>query len=279
MRTDYILALSDPDDFLHLISVGHCKGTELLMSETLRITDYHCLHYVLGGHGYYQDAVSGRRQIGKGDIVISYPGRKHVLNPVPECEIDLYYIAFRGQYAEQMFKKHDEGAEAVFPIVDDLQYPHLYTDIMKLGKTRLPYHIGRATSLLHALIIETLYLKKGKNIRIASDDCVSRFTLFVQQQIGKPELDYKSFLRREKISHEAFRKKFKQRTGFYPHAYWLEQRINSAQSLLLQEMIPIKEIAAGVGFADEYYFSRQFKKRTGFSPTQYRETSRKSLFG
>ena len=134
MRTDYILALSDPGDFLHLISVGHCKGTELLMPETLRITDYHCIHYVLGGTGYYQDAVSGRRRIGKGDIVISY-------------------------------------------------------------------------------------LKKGKNIRMASDDCVSRFTLFVQQQISKPELDYKSFLRREKISHEAFRKKFKHSTGFSPTQY------------------------------------------------------------
>ena len=280
MRDDYILTFDIPGDFLHLISVGHCQGPELLMPESFRVTDYYCIHYILGGSGIYEEPVAGRRRIGEHDIVISYPGRKHVLNPGRGSEIDLYYIAFRGQYAGQMFRQQDEGDHAVFTIADDPLYPRRFTDIMKLCKTRLPYHVSRATALLHALIIETLYLKKGKNIRIAADDdCVSRFTLFVQQQVSQPELDYDGFLRREKISHEAFRKKFKQRTGFYPHAYWLEQRINSAQSMLLQELIPIKEVATSLGFADEYYFSRLFKKRTGFSPTQFRKTSRQVLFG
>jgi AraC-like DNA-binding protein len=33
----------------------------------------------------------------------------------------------------------------------------------------------------------------------------------------------------------------------------------------------VKEIAAEIGFADEFYFSRLFKQATGMAPTAFRE--------
>jgi two-component system response regulator YesN len=33
---------------------------------------------------------------------------------------------------------------------------------------------------------------------------------------------------------------------------------------------PLKEIAAELGFCDEFHFSKLFKRRTGLSPSAYR---------
>jgi AraC family transcriptional activator of pobA len=50
-----------------------------------------------------------------------------------------------------------------------------------------------------------------------------------------------------------------------------ERRLKHAKWQLLHTVRPVKEIAAEVGFPDEFYFSRIFKAATGLSPTAYRE--------
>lgn len=47
--------------------------------------------------------------------------------------------------------------------------------------------------------------------------------------------------------------------------------LNHAKWQLLHTLRPVKEIAAEVGYKDEYYFSRFFKLRTGMSPTGFRK--------
>ena len=37
------------------------------------------------------------------------------------------------------------------------------------------------------------------------------------------------------------------------------------------QMLPIGEIAALVGFTDQFYFCRVFRKTTGLSPLEYRK--------
>ncbi|CAI6083714.1 AraC family transcriptional regulator [Cohnella sp. JJ-181] len=63
---------------------------------------------------------------------------------------------------------------------------------------------------------------------------------------------------------------FKQETGFPPIDYYLRLKMQRAGQLLSLTGMSIKEIAADVGFADPYYFSRMFKKLMGVSPSEYR---------
>lgn len=63
---------------------------------------------------------------------------------------------------------------------------------------------------------------------------------------------------------------FKKDFGLPPHQYLLERKIEIAGILLKESAKSIKQIAAEIGFPDEYYFSRLFKKRTGVSPSDYR---------
>lgn len=52
---------------------------------------------------------------------------------------------------------------------------------------------------------------------------------------------------------------------------WIEiARLNLAKQLLKDSSIPIVDVAARAGLADQSYFSRFFKKKTGMSPSQFR---------
>lgn len=66
-------------------------------------------------------------------------------------------------------------------------------------------------------------------------------------------------------------RKFKQETDMTITSYQQMFRIRQAKHLLVNEIIPIEEIAWMVGYDDSSYFSRVFKRDTGYTPTQYRE--------
>ncbi|WP_028945158.1 AraC family transcriptional regulator [Pseudomonas vranovensis] len=62
---------------------------------------------------------------------------------------------------------------------------------------------------------------------------------------------------------------FRAATGFTPHAYQLNQRVNLARGWL-SEGAPVAEIAYRLGFADQSHFQRVFKAHTGVTPGHYR---------
>lgn len=64
---------------------------------------------------------------------------------------------------------------------------------------------------------------------------------------------------------------FKKAYGITPVNYLTSIRITSAQRLLAETSLSVKEVAFRVGFPDEHYFSHLFKRKTGKSPTEYRD--------
>jgi len=64
---------------------------------------------------------------------------------------------------------------------------------------------------------------------------------------------------------------FNQETGFPPIEYFLRMKMQRAARLLDLTDLGVKQIAASVGLADPYYFSRLFKQMMGLSPTKYRQ--------
>lgn len=65
---------------------------------------------------------------------------------------------------------------------------------------------------------------------------------------------------------------FKREVGKSIVTYLLDQRIEEAKRLLLENLQSVREIARMVGFEDHNYFSRLFKQRVGYTPTQYRSS-------
>jgi AraC family transcriptional regulator len=73
------------------------------------------------------------------------------------------------------------------------------------------------------------------------------------------------------ISARHFERAFRQSTGYPPHAYVLERRLDVARQLLIdQPNLAIEQIALRLGFSSGSHFSSAFRQRTGCSPTEYR---------
>ena len=65
---------------------------------------------------------------------------------------------------------------------------------------------------------------------------------------------------------------FKEQTGCSPRDYLHLLRIHSACQLLRTSNLNVKEIAARLGYQDQFHFSRKFKAFSGVPPSLYRAT-------
>jgi AraC family transcriptional regulator len=67
-----------------------------------------------------------------------------------------------------------------------------------------------------------------------------------------------------------FTRHFRQSFGRTPHAYIIERRIARARRLLAQSRLPIKEVAAVCGFADQAHMTRVFQTHLDITPAGLR---------
>lgn len=85
------------------------------------------------------------------------------------------------------------------------------------------------------------------------------------------DLNVTEIAQRIQMSPYHFSRCFKQSTGLAPHQYILQQRVNRAKQYLLQQNLPLAEIAQQVGFASQSHFNRHFKRFVGVTPSAFRQ--------
>lgn len=73
-----------------------------------------------------------------------------------------------------------------------------------------------------------------------------------------------------RLSRSYFTTAFRQTLGQTPHQWMTMQRIQRARELMAASQLPLAEIAAACGFADQSHFTRVFAKATGLPPSRWR---------
>lgn len=76
------------------------------------------------------------------------------------------------------------------------------------------------------------------------------------------------------ITH--FLRLFRARLGLSPHAYQLDLRLQRGRALLRQGEMPLAEVAAATGFADQAHWQRHYRRRHATTPGAYRRQLRLS---
>jgi transcriptional regulator GlxA family with amidase domain len=64
---------------------------------------------------------------------------------------------------------------------------------------------------------------------------------------------------------------FRLATGTTPHQFQIAMRVELARDLLEQHL-PLCEVAARAGFADQSHLNRHFRRHYGFTPGEFRES-------
>ena len=73
------------------------------------------------------------------------------------------------------------------------------------------------------------------------------------------------------ISQYHFSRMFKKSTGFTPHEYVIDQRIERVKRLLKDNKLTLAEIASDCGFTHQSHMGQLFVKHVGITPKQYRK--------
>jgi AraC-like DNA-binding protein len=82
---------------------------------------------------------------------------------------------------------------------------------------------------------------------------------------------FEALAERANYSADHFGRLFRQIVGQTPKEFCIATRMQRAQMLLRESSLSIEQIAAALGYADVFFFSKQFKQRTGISPKQWRK--------
>jgi AraC family transcriptional regulator len=73
------------------------------------------------------------------------------------------------------------------------------------------------------------------------------------------------------LGPQRFTERFRLTVGMSPWRYVQRQRIHKAQQLLVQQQLPLAEIALRLGYCSQSHFSTAFRRVTGVTPSTYRK--------
>ncbi|SAL84608.1 AraC family transcriptional regulator [Caballeronia terrestris] len=95
---------------------------------------------------------------------------------------------------------------------------------------------------------------------------------YIEDNLGEP-ITLNEIAEHAGLSRMHFAAQFKRATGLSPHAFLMERRLETAKSLLIENRLPIVQIAFTVGFNSQAHFTTVFHKATGITPGRWREQS------
>jgi len=196
-------------------------------------------------------------------------------------EFEFYLLFYRAKLAFSGWRELRQWVERKSPF--EIQYgfepeePHAMLFLMSSMEHTLK-NSGSLGSveikgLFYQFVHEVLRHQKAFETKNGQSDLVTMVMRYLQNHYQEGiTLDF--LANQYNYSPRYLSMKFKQKTGASPIEYLIQIRINESKKLLLETRSSLRVIAAHVGYADEYYFSRLFKKQTGLSPTRYQTIER-----
>jgi AraC-like DNA-binding protein len=99
-----------------------------------------------------------------------------------------------------------------------------------------------------------------------------RVTEFIETRMDQ-RLNLEQLASAAGVSSFHFHRQFKKATGLTPRQYLMQVRIERAKSLLTGSELPLVDVAAQVGFADQSHFTTTFRKLTSQTPKAFRNAA------
>ncbi len=210
----------------------------------------------------------------KGDTVILPAGTSHILVSHPENPFIAKWINVSGNAVDTIVNTYGIFTPMVFLGVNTEGLIESYHTA--LSSALEPKEIVSNTILLLTAIVHTCVLPT-----LQASDSQSRLAQAIKACIDHhmqdPDLSVSKIADILSMPLSKITKVFQRKYGIGPHAYITQQKINNSRLLLQSTNLPIKAIAASMGFSDSNYFIYFFKKNTGVSPGAFRKTEKSKL--
>ena len=186
-----------------------------------------------------------------------------------EVPCDMIWLHFDGHSARTYYDRIRKRLGEVFTLSGSRSVLNRLNTIYSLFQAASPIDevvlCKLITDILTELSIE-LPLMTGNE----EHDAVQKTISYISEHLAG-ELSISRMAARASLSTYHFIRVFKKGTGYTPHEYIMNMKLNNAKYLLKNTNTPIKEICFSLGYSSESIFSTAFKKHTGMSPRSYRE--------
>ena len=265
----------------HFHEVGHPVHTHSFVE----------IAVVTGGQGMHK-SLTGRRDLGIGDVVLLRPGVWHGYEEC--CGLDLYNCCFSSELLQR---------ELAWTREDPLLGYLLWTGPHSMQRRGMLTTCLDAQALQECVThLDGLARLRGRPVVQHRADIIGRLSLFLghlaravatasgdvpgggahthpavldAMRLLESRLAHKWTL--DELADELHLtaryvvRLFRAATGLPPMAYLAQHRVERAASLLLHTDQPITQIGRAVGWADQNYFARRFKAHYGLTATAYRQ--------
>lgn len=209
-----------------------------------------------------------RHLLGPGSYWPAYPGPRIQFHAAPGHRWWTHrYVAFCGPLASRWM------AEGLIPrgpqsAPEGWDSEREFDRLLALVRGIDRWDADRARNALERLLIELAACRA----RPREPQPWLEKTLARLSATDRPPVNYVRLAGEVGLSGSKLRRQFKLATGVSLHAYALQCRISAARALLADGELPIKDIAARLGYRDAYFFSRQFRQLSGMPPAAYRKS-------
>jgi AraC-like DNA-binding protein len=185
------------------------------------------------------------------------------------------HVAFCGPRMNEWLADHMLPLEPQRPPAG-MNAAHLFDELLALMGQATHWATLRATNLLERLLLELAQDRAQPTTH--EEPWLPEILQHLERSArstngnGNELPDYAELARGLGMSLSTLHRRFKRATGTTLHAYTLQCRVTAARDLLGETDLPIKLIAARLGYRDAFFFSRQFRSLTGASPAAYRRS-------
>jgi AraC-like DNA-binding protein len=241
--------------------------------ENGRVLDAYQLVYITEGKGYFESAISHKKQpIAGGCILILFPGVWHRYSPDPKTGWVENWIECRGSAFDRARAAKLLRPER--PIVRVGLLPDLlqcFERCHALAQRRSAESQAMLSTLgLHMLSILQGAPRLHRNLRRHIDERIQQAQLIIARRYHEAII-VEELARELHIGYSHFRQAFKAQTGLSPKQYQLQIRLQKAQDFLANTSRSVGEIAEILGFNTAYHLSSQFKNHVGLAPQIWRK--------
>jgi AraC-like DNA-binding protein len=243
----------------------------LFSTENGRILNEYQIIYVTKGQGHFESQSCKKTMIGAGDLFMLFPDEWHNYSCDKNDGWDVYCIGFRGANIDnRCLYGFFCPQNPVFHVgINETMVRHFREAI----KTTYEQPAGFQQILAGCVnyLLGIIYSAEKQSYTESYVTKKIHTAQLIMQEHFTSNITPEAIAENLNMSYVSFRKTFKQYTGFAPHQYLMELKIQKIKELLVTTPFSNKEIAFSTGFENADHCCKFFKKRTGMTMWAYRD--------
>jgi AraC family transcriptional regulator, arabinose operon regulatory protein len=217
------------------------------------------------------DIADARHRIGVGAAVVIPPHTPHSYGASEGNPWTIWWCHFRGTDVDDLLAAAGVSVSRPLVRLHSVERAAALLDevVRGLERDQSPMRLvgvaGAAFKLMTQIASDQALPERG--------DPLERAMSYLEERLDSPVrvADLASLVG---VSASYLTSLFRKATGGGVLAYHTAVRMTAARTLLERTTLPVRDIAADVGYQDAFYFSRHFRRVHGMSPTEFRSERR-----